>query len=83
VILKMKKILVLLIKFYQGAISPYLGRNCRHIPTCSHYGIEALEKHGALRGSWLTFKRVMKCNPWGTYGYDPVPEVPDKRKVKK
>ena len=48
---------------------------CRFIPSCSAYGLEALETHGAVRGSWLAFRRVCRCNPWGGYGYDPVPEV--------
>ena len=71
----MKEIFVIFIKFYQKAISPYLGSNCRHIQTCSNYGIEALEKHGAVKGTYLTTKRVLKCNPWGTIGYDPVPDA--------
>ena len=48
---------------------------CRYIPSCSAYGLEALETHGALRGSWLALWRVCRCNPWGGYGYDPVPEA--------
>jgi len=48
---------------------------CRYIPSCSAYGLEALETHGAVRGSWLTLRRVCRCNPWGGYGYDPVPEA--------
>jgi len=64
---------ILLIKFYQAAISPLLGPKCRFTPTCSHYGIEALKKHGPLVGLWLTLKRLSKCHPWGSSGYDPVP----------
>ena len=52
-----------------GRLSP-----CRFHPTCSAYGIEALETHGALRGGYLTVRRILRCNPWGPYGYDPVPE---------
>ena len=52
-----------------GRLSP-----CRFHPTCSEYGIEAVEVHGALRGGWLTVRRLGRCNPWGPYGYDPVPE---------
>jgi len=62
-----------LIKVYQFTLSPFLGRQCRFIPTCSQYSIEAIEKHGALKGSWLAIKRILRCNPWGGSGYDPVP----------
>ena len=64
---------ILLIKFYQAAISPLLGPKCRFTPTCSHYGVEALKKHGPIKGLWLTLKRLSKCHPWGNSGYDPVP----------
>jgi putative membrane protein insertion efficiency factor len=66
-------ILRLLIRFYQIVISPYLGPSCRHIPTCSNYMIEALQIHGPLKGLWLGLRRVSRCHPWGTSGYDPVP----------
>ncbi len=66
-------LMVGLIRFYQGAISPYLPNSCRYTPTCSQYGVEALKKHGPLKGGWLTLKRVLSCNPWGGSGYDPVP----------
>jgi len=62
-----------LIRVYQFTLSPLLGRQCRFTPTCSQYGIEAIQKHGALKGSWLTIKRIARCNPWGGSGYDPVP----------
>ena len=62
-----------LIKIYQFTLSPFLGKQCRFVPTCSQYGIEAIEKYGALKGSWLTIKRIVRCNPWGGSGYDPVP----------
>ena len=62
-----------LIRFYQGAISPYLPPSCRYSPTCSQYGVEAINKHGPLRGGWLTLKRMATCHPWGGSGYDPVP----------
>jgi len=65
--------LVLLIRFYQYVISPAIGPKCRYTPTCSSYGIEALKKHGPIKGLWLTIKRVSKCHPWGGSGYDPVP----------
>ncbi|MBS4063572.1 MAG: membrane protein insertion efficiency factor YidD [Chitinophagaceae bacterium] len=64
---------VMLIKFYQYVISPAIGPKCRFTPTCSHYGIEALQKHGPVKGLWLTIKRVSRCHPWGGSGYDPVP----------
>lgn len=64
---------ILLIKLYQAVISPLLGPQCRFTPTCSHYGIEALKKYGAVKGLWLTLKRIARCNPWGGHGHDPVP----------
>jgi len=67
------KILILPIRFYQLVVSPLLPPSCRHIPTCSQYAIEALKKHGAIKGIWLALKRLSKCHPWGTSGYDPVP----------
>ena len=66
-------ILIFLIKVYQWTLSPLIGRSCRYTPTCSNYGIEALQKHGPFKGTWLTIKRVLSCNPWGGSGYDPVP----------
>ena len=69
---------VAFVRFYQIAISPYTPSTCRYIPTCSHYTIEALQKRGLFVGSWLAFKRIMSCNPWGGSGYDPVPEKRNK-----
>lgn len=69
----MKFILIQIIKLYQKTISPLLGAQCRYTPTCSQYGLEAIKKHGALKGSWLTIKRIVSCNPWGGSGFDPVP----------
>jgi putative membrane protein insertion efficiency factor len=69
----LKYVGIFLIKFYQGALSPLLPMSCRYTPTCSHYGIEALKKHGFFKGFWLTLKRISKCHPWGGSGYDPVP----------
>ena len=66
--------LVGLVKLYRVAISPWLGMNCRFQPSCSEYAIEALQRHGVLRGSWLAAKRVGRCHPWGGSGYDPVPD---------
>ena len=67
------KLLILPIKFYKYAISPHLPSACRYTPTCSQYAIEALKKHGAIKGSILTIKRLCRCHPWGGSGYDPVP----------
>ncbi len=66
-------ILILPIRFYQLVISPYLPPSCRYTPTCSAYSIEALRKHGPIKGLWLSLKRIVSCNPWGGHGYDPVP----------
>ena len=64
---------VILIKLYQVTLSPLLGPKCRFTPTCSQYAIEALKKHGVIKGLWLAIKRISKCHPWGGHGYDPVP----------
>ncbi|MAP55496.1 membrane protein insertion efficiency factor YidD [Altibacter sp.] len=64
---------ILLIRGYQSFISPLLPSSCRYTPTCSHYTVEALQKHGLLRGGWLSIKRIASCHPWGGSGYDPVP----------
>jgi putative membrane protein insertion efficiency factor len=69
----LKRLVVVLIRFYQYAISPFLGRSCRYHPSCSEYAVEAVEKYGALKGSWLAVKRVGRCHPWHPGGYDPVP----------
>jgi uncharacterized protein len=66
-------LLVLPVKFYQFIISPMIGPSCRYTPTCSAYTIEALKKHGPLKGLWLSIKRIASCNPWGGHGHDPVP----------
>ena len=65
--------LVLLVRGYQVAISPLLPPACRYYPTCSQYAVEALERHGALRGSWLALRRILRCHPFRPGGYDPVP----------
>lgn len=67
-------VLIGLIKLYQAILSPFLGPSCRHMPTCSSYTIEAIEEWGALKGFWLGLKRISRCHPWGTSGYDPVPK---------
>jgi hypothetical protein len=64
---------ILLIKIYQIVFSPLLPASCRYTPTCSHYTVEALKKYGLLKGGWLGLKRIVRCNPWGGSGYDPVP----------
>lgn len=71
----MQKFLISLIRFYQRAVSPYLGNNCRFYPTCSVYAIQSLQQHGLLRGLWLTLRRVLKCNPFHPGGVDFVPPV--------
>ncbi len=66
-------IFILPIKLYQWCISPFLPNACRYTPTCSQYGIEAIKKYGIFKGGWLLLKRLLRCNPWGGSGYDPVP----------
>jgi uncharacterized protein len=68
------------IAVYRIALSPLLGPRCRHVPTCSAYAAEAIRRHGALRGGWLAIARLGRCRPWGTAGYDPVPELPPRRR---
>jgi putative membrane protein insertion efficiency factor len=70
----MRVVLKYLIRGYQLTISPMIGPCCRFYPTCSHYGLEAIETHGALRGSWLTVKRIARCHPFHEGGFDPVPK---------
>jgi uncharacterized protein len=67
------KLVMLVFTIYQRVISPILPNACRYNPTCSEYGIEAVKKYGALKGSWLAIKRIFRCHPWGGHGYDPVP----------
>jgi hypothetical protein len=67
------KLFIAIIRFYQLVISPILPSACRYTPSCSAYGIESLKKHGAIKGCVLTIKRIMRCNPWGGHGEDPVP----------
>ncbi len=67
--------LILAIRFYQRAVSPLTGPSCRFTPTCSEFAAVAIDRHGALSGGWLAFKRILRCNPFGGQGYDPVPEV--------
>lgn len=68
-----QRILILMVRAYQLGISPVLGAHCRYTPTCSAYFIEAVEKYGALKGSWLGIRRILRCHPGRPGGYDPVP----------
>lgn len=72
----MKRFLIAVVKAYRLLLSPWLGNGCRFHPTCSVYSIEALERHGALAGSYLTVTRIGRCHPWCDGGLDPVPERP-------
>lgn len=78
----MKTLLIGFIKFYQKWISPATPPTCRFYPTCSHYGLEALQTHGALKGTYLTTKRILKCHPLHPGGFDPVPEKYTKDDIK-
>ena len=69
----MRLVLIYLVRAYQAILSPLLPSSCRFLPSCSVYAIEALERHGALRGSVLTIRRLVRCQPFCTGGYDPVP----------
>ena len=67
------RIALALIALYRGALSPHLGGACRHVPSCSHYAEDAVRQHGAARGLALAIRRLLRCHPFGTSGYDPVP----------
>lgn len=67
------RVFVLPVRAYRLLFSPWVGHNCRYQPTCSAYALEALEKHGGVKGAWLTLRRISRCHPWGRSGYDPVP----------
>ncbi len=69
------KLMIGVVKAYRAYVSPWTPASCRFVPTCSGYALEALEKHGAVRGSWISLKRIGRCHPWGGFGYDPVPEI--------
>jgi hypothetical protein len=64
---------ILIIKLYQLVISPLFPSSCRYIPTCSHYAEEALNKYGLIKGGWLSVRRILRCHPWASSGFDPVP----------
>ncbi|PHR96326.1 MAG: membrane protein insertion efficiency factor YidD [Leeuwenhoekiella sp.] len=76
-----QSLLIVPIRLYQRLLSPLLPPSCRYTPTCSHYSVEAIQKHGPIRGFWLAVKRIASCNPWGGSGYDPVPPVSPKQKT--
>ena len=59
---------------YRLTLSPFVGRNCRYLPTCSQYALDALDRHGPWIGLWLTLRRLGRCHPWGGHGFDPVPD---------
>jgi putative membrane protein insertion efficiency factor len=71
----MTNLLLLPVRAYRYFISPLLGNHCRYTPSCSEYAVEALQRHGALQGSWLSARRLSRCHPWHAGGYDPVPEA--------
>ena len=73
-------LLTALIRLYQWLISPLLRPSCRHLPTCSDYARDALLTHGFVRGGWLSLRRLLRCHPWGSDGYDPVPPANTKRR---
>jgi uncharacterized protein len=68
-----KAILIALLRAYQYAVSPWLGRSCRFFPSCSEYAVEAVGKYGAAKGGYLAIRRILRCHPWHPGGYDPVP----------
>lgn len=68
-------LLALPLRFYRYFVSPFIAPGCRYLPTCSEYGLEALRRHGAARGGWLTLRRLLRCHPWGGSGFDPVPDA--------
>jgi len=72
----MKLICLFLVRTYQVLLGPFLGGNCRFYPSCSHYASEAIERHGARRGSWLALRRLLRCHPFSPGGVDLVPEAP-------
>ena len=69
----MKWLLLALVRFYRSFISPLLPPSCRYVPTCSEYALIAIESYGAMKGGWLSLKRILRCHPWHEGGYDPVP----------
>lgn len=72
----MKRLLLALIRFYRREISPTKRPCCRYVPTCSEYALTAIERFGAVQGSWMAIRRILRCHPFAKGGYDPVPEPP-------
>ena len=79
----MKKILIAMILFYRKYLSPLKSTKCPYIPTCSEYGLEAIQKYGVIKGGLLAVWRILRCNPFSKGGYDPVPEKREKKRKKK
>lgn len=75
------KLLILCVRAYQVVLSPHLGNCCRFTPSCSEYCVQSIRRHGVIRGSWLSIKRILRCRPFSSAGYDPVPEPISKKKV--
>lgn len=69
------RVFIGIVRLYQLLLSPWVGFHCRFEPTCSAYAVEALERHGAIKGSWLAIRRIGSCHPWGGKGFDPVPDT--------
>jgi len=78
----MRRILIGIITVYRYLLSPFIGQHCRFTPTCSEYAVEAIDRHGALRGSWLALRRLSRCHPFHAGGLDPVPDIPHKHNTK-
>ena len=78
--LRPARIAVGAVRLYQLVLSPLMPANCRHLPTCSEYAMEALREHGVLRGGWLAVRRIARCHPFGTSGFDPVPVRGNRRR---
>ncbi len=72
----LRKLFILPIRLYQVTLSPLLGANCRYVPSCSQYMIDAIEEWGPVKGIWLGMRRISRCHPWGGHGHDPVPKRP-------
>lgn len=70
----MRALLIILVEGYRWLVSPLIGPTCRFYPSCSAYSLEALRRYGAIRGSWLTLRRLLRCHPWNEGGFDPVPD---------
>ncbi|MCL4811798.1 MAG: membrane protein insertion efficiency factor YidD [Vicinamibacteraceae bacterium] len=75
-----RRVAIASVRGYQVLLSPLVGGQCRFTPSCSEYAIEALEAHGARRGTWLALRRIARCHPFGGWGHDPVPEPPASRR---